>query len=58
MSQYSERFSTDGTVTMGVPIDEAGKDVVERVRKGKAALNIVETPWGIEFFIVDSEGTK
>ena len=40
-----------------VPIEEAGsaKDVADRVRQGKAFLKIVETPWGIEFYICDTE---
>jgi hypothetical protein len=43
-----------------VPIEEAGsaKEVAQRVREGKAFLKIVETPWGIEFYICDAEATS
>ena len=29
----------------------SGKEIAERVRRGKASLKIVQTPWGIEFHI-------
>lgn len=37
-------------------IEEAGsgKEIAERVRRGKASLRIVESPWGIEFYICDT----
>lgn len=40
----------------GVPIETAGsaREVADRVREGKALLEIVETPWGIEFYIIES----
>ena len=43
--------------TKAVPIEEAGsaKEVADRVRQGKAYLKIVETPWGIEFYICEAE---
>ncbi len=40
-----------------VPIEAAGsaKEVAEKVRQGKAFLKIVETPWGIEFYVLEAE---
>jgi len=37
-------------------IEEAGsgKEIAERVRRGKASLRIFQSPWGIEFFICDT----
>ena len=56
MNQYSRTvFRTSVAGAIGVPIDEAGSDVAERVKQGKAALKIVETPWGVEFYVLDSE---
>ena len=39
----------------GVRIEDAGssKEVAEWVRQGKAFLKVVETPWGIEFYICE-----
>jgi hypothetical protein len=43
-----------------VPIEAAGssKEVAEWVRQGKAILKIVETPWGIEFYICQVEANR
>ncbi len=40
-----------------VPIEAAGgaKEVADKVRQGKAVLKIVETPWGVEFYVVEVE---
>jgi hypothetical protein len=32
----------------------SGKEIAERVRRGKASLRMVQTPWGIEFYICDT----
>jgi len=56
MSRYSiERLPKSILNTRGVPIEDAGsaKEVAQRVREGKAVLEIVETPWGIEFYIYE-----
>lgn len=57
MSQYSRRSIPSSILNArGVPIEEAGaaKEVADRVRQGQAYLKIVETPWGVEFYVVDS----
>jgi hypothetical protein len=37
----------------GIPIEEAGsaKEVARSVQQGKAFLKIVQTPWGVEFYV-------
>ena len=39
----------------GVPIESAGpaSAVAERVKQGRALLKVVETPWGVEFYVVE-----
>jgi len=56
-NKFESMFSDSAWRTKAIPIEEAGsaKAVADRVRQGKALLKIVETPWGIEFYIVDSE---
>lgn len=41
------------------PLEDAGpaKEIAEKVRQGKASLRIVETPWGVEFYIHE-KGTR
>ena len=56
-NKFESMFSDSAWRIKAIPIEEAGsaKEVADRVRQGKALLKIVETPWGIEFYIVDSE---
>jgi hypothetical protein len=41
------------SIAKAVPLEAArsSKEVAEWVRQGTAILKIVETPWGIEFYI-------
>ena len=43
------------TGVVAVPIEDAGraKEVAERVRQGEALLEVVSTPWGVEFYVRD-----
>lgn len=46
----------DGAVLgESVPLEMAGsgKEIAAKVRAGKAVLEILSTPWGIEFYIRD-----
>lgn len=57
MNQYSRTEPSAAVLgARGVPIEEAGtvREVADRVRLGKAYLKIVETPWGVEFYVVDA----
>ncbi|MDE1852344.1 MAG: hypothetical protein KGI38_01220 [Thaumarchaeota archaeon] len=38
-----------------VPLEQAGsgREIAERVRQGKAFLQIVSTPWGVEFYVCE-----
>lgn len=56
MSQYSVGNVPESLMNArGIPIESAGgaKEVADRVRQGKAFLEIVGTPWGVEFYVVE-----
>ena len=60
MNQYSKAGAPASAAgARGIPIEEAGsaKEVAERVRQGTASLEIVSTPWGVEFYVVSAEGS-
>lgn len=40
-----------------VPIEAAGSatEVADQIRQGKAFLKVVESPWGVDFYIVEAE---
>ena len=46
-----------GDVVLGdpIPLESAGtgREISERVRAGKAVLEIVSTPWGVEFYVCE-----
>jgi len=37
------------------PIEQAGsgKEIAAKIREGSALLEIVATPWGVEFYVVE-----
>jgi hypothetical protein len=38
-----------------VPLEDAGsgKEIAQKIRDGRALLEIVSTPWGVEFYVCD-----
>jgi hypothetical protein len=62
MNQYKHantRSLASVSVTRPVPIDESPENldsIRERIRTGKAFLEVVEYPWGIVFDVVNAEG--
>jgi hypothetical protein len=49
------RLAKKAELACAVPLEEAGsgEEVANRVREGKALLEIVSTPWGVEFYVRD-----
>jgi len=47
---------SDGSGQRWISIEDAGngKELADRVRRGRASLRIVESPWGIEFYICET----
>jgi len=47
---------SDGSGQRWIRIEDAGngKELADRVRRGRASLRIVESPWGIEFYICEA----
>lgn len=39
-----------------LPIEavESAREVAEQIREGRALLKIVQTPWGVEFYVVSA----
>jgi len=64
MSQYKHantRSLVSVSVTRPVSIDESPEDLDSirgKIRTGKAFLKVVEYPWGVEFDVIDVEGTR
>jgi len=64
MSQYKHantRSLASVSVTKPASIDESpeGLDSIRaKIRTGKAFLEVVEYPWGVEFDVVDAEGER
>jgi len=54
--QRSRLNQSIGSGQRWIRIEDAGsgKEIAERVRRGKASLRMVQTPWGIEFLICDT----
>jgi len=47
-------------MTRSVPIDSSEDldSIREKIRTGHAFLKVVEYPWGVEFDVVNVEGTR
>jgi len=63
MSQYQHantRSLASVSMTRSVPIDSSEDldSIREKIRTGHAFLKVVEYPWGVEFDVVNVEGTR
>ena len=55
MNERQSAEAPESFESRGVPIESAGpaSAVAERVKQGRALLKVVETPWGVEFYVVE-----
>ncbi len=53
--EFAMEASASSEPTRSVPLETAGsaKEVADRIRQGRSVLEIVSTPWGVEFYVRD-----
>jgi hypothetical protein len=55
MPELGNQTSAGYSMAFGnhVPLEDAGsgKEIAQKIRDGRALLEIVSTPWGVEFYV-------